>query len=179
MYEMRWKGLKRLSWECEADLQHFCPAILRYENGRLVQRGVGYLQYQNMRLYAAAREFHRLRGERYIRPGYELVSLRCYQCDFAQSPRNLKGASLWFKDRDSHWWLELIRIVGSQSTPYTVRFVDRSVRAELRLPDHSYSTDLAAPLLSWCLQHHRRGARHNTHDIRQDADLDDDANFGD
>lgn len=83
----------------------------------------------------------------------------------SSSPHILKGASFWFKARDSRWRPSVIKIVASQSTLYTVRFSDDPDPVELQLLDQPYSTDLAAPPISWYLQRYvKRGVQHNAND---------------
>ena len=90
MYEVRWKGFARTSWEREADLFNFRTAVLHYWAGRPVQRGASNQKYLWWRVLAAS--LHRARGERFIAAGYRLVPPNVYRRVFASSPKDLKGA---------------------------------------------------------------------------------------
>ena len=172
MYEVRWKGFARTSWEREADLFNFRTAVLHYWAGRPVQRGASNQKYLRWRVLAASRELHRARGERFIAAGYRLVPPNVYRRVFASSPKDLKGAYFWFKANDGLWWQGIIHTVGSSDSPYTVRFLDAAGPVRLRLQDDYYTTDPDAPCFSWCLQQHSsksvfRGVHHNADDSRE------------
>jgi len=177
MYEVRWKGFARASWRRQVDLVNFRMAVLHYWAGRPTQRGASNKKYLRMRVYAAARELHRARRERFITAGYRLVPPDVFQNVFASSPKHFKGAYFWFKANDGLWWLGLIHTVGSKDNAHTVRFLDAAGPVRLRLQDDRYTTDLKAPRFSWCLQQHSsksifRGVQHNADDSRECDDLD-------
>ena len=172
MYKTRWKGFTRSSWEREADLAHFRPAILQYWATCPDQHGASNNKYLRMRVHAALRELERERGKRFITSGYQLVPPAVYKTVFASSPQRLKGAYFWFKANDGLWWLGLIHTVGSNGAAHVVRFLDAAGPVRLRLQDEFYSIDPDAPRFSWCLQRHRsqsvsRGVHHNADDSRE------------
>ena len=97
------------------------------------------------------RETHRERGERFVAKGYGFVSRSQFLRTFSD-PGKLKGAHVWYKDKDSRWWLGIIHTVGSACEPSVIRLYDDPgpVKNVLRL--EMYSTDATAARFSWCLQ---------------------------
>ena len=168
LYETRWVGLSSTSWEREADLQRSRKAILAYWAGTPVQRGSsGHQRYLRMRRGTALREIHRERGERFVAKGYDLVSREQFLRTFSD-PGRLKGAHMWYKSKDSRWWLGVIHTVGSEHEPSVVRFFDDPGPVKIVLRPDLYSTDAAAARSSWCLQRRKsggilEGVRHAAH----------------
>ena len=143
------------SWERVSDLQRHCRAILLYWAGTPDQRvGEGNRRYLTMRLCAAARELHRERGERYVAKGQQLVPHSQYERLFSDTSK-LRGAHVWFKNRDDLWWLGIIHEVGSAGRPSIIRFLDDPGPVKIILQPALYSTDPDARRFSWCLQRHK------------------------
>ena len=168
LYETRWVGLSSTSWEREADLQRSRRSILAYWTGNPIQcGGLSHQRYLRSRQGAALREIHRERGERFVAKGYGLVSRKQYLRTFSD-PKKLRGAHLWYKDKDSHWWLGIIHTVGSTREPFVIRFLDDPGPVRLILRPELYSTDATAARFSWCLQRRKSGGildgvRHAAH----------------
>ena len=74
LYETHWAGFLSLSWERERDLQHHRLHILRYWTGTPSQHRQTKRLYRQMRIGPAHCELWRSRGERFLCPGYSLVS---------------------------------------------------------------------------------------------------------
>ena len=168
LYETRWVGLSSTSWERETDLQRSRRAILTYWAGNPVQSGsLSHARYLRMRQGAALREIHRERGERFVAKGYGLVSRKQFLRTFSHDSR-LKGAHVWYKDKDSRWWLGVIHTVGSVDMPFVVRFLDDPGPMKIALRRELYSTESTAARFSWCLQRRKSGGildgvRHAAH----------------
>ena len=99
--------------------------------------------------------------------GYDLVSREQFLRTFSD-PGRLKGAHVWYKSKDSRWWLGVIHTVGSDHEPSVVRFFDDPGPVKIVLRPDLYSTDAAAARSSWCLQRRKSGGilegfRHAAH----------------
>ena len=75
---------------------------------------------------------------------------------------------MWYKDKDSHWWLGIIHTVDSTREPFVIRFLDDPGPVRLILRPELYSTDATAARFSWCLQRRKSGGildgvRHAAH----------------
>ena len=175
MYETRWAGLQRSSWEREADLQRFRHAILQYWVGSPQQYRVDNRAYRRLRIGAAHRELARARGQRYLSAGYDFLSPARYDRHFSAYPLP-SGALFWYKAQDSLWWLGKIAKPSETPNRYTVRFLDDPGPILLTLQPPKYTTSHDGAAGSWCLQIHKgspiaRGVLCNAGESRGVLDL--------
>ena len=152
LYQTHWIGLTTPSWERESDLDTFRRHILLYWSNEICQSKQGNRNYRLTRTRAAHRELARSRGERYMPPGFSLVSHETWLRRFSASLLPV-GARLWCKARDGLWWNG--QIGAHQDGSYVVRLFDDPGPRILPLPAVFYSTALDAACGSWCLEKHR------------------------
>ena len=104
LYLTHWMGLLTPSWDREFDLQDYRKHDLLYWSGNANQRVQGNRAYRNARIASADRELARNQAERFIAPGYELVSHDTWLARFSASALPV-GAHIWYKALDGLWWL--------------------------------------------------------------------------
>ena len=154
LYETHWIGLLTPSWERESDLERFRRHILLYWSSDACQLRQGNRSYRLSRSLAARRELSRSEGERYLAPGYELISHDSWLRRFSASPLPA-NAGFWYKAPDGLWWSG--KISGHQQAgSYLVRLLDDPGPRLLEIPPDRYSTALDAICGSWCLEKHRQ-----------------------
>ena len=170
MYETRWTGLSRPSWEWQMEL-----LLSRHENLRSwadtpnQHRHTNRL-YRRMRTGAARREFSWSNGERFLAPDYDCVS----HPDWLRrncSTELPNGAHFGYNGDDILWWLGKISATTPTDGVYLLRFLDDPGPIKLPLSPARYAASTRAVRGSWCLQTHlasasARGVQHNVDESR-------------
>ena len=139
MYEMRWPGLSRPSWEREMDLQLPRPQILLYWTGTRNQFSQTNRLYRQMRIWAAQLELSRANGKLFLAPGYDCASRAGWfrYCSTTVLPN---GVHSWYEADDGLWWLGKTSARTTTNGEYLVRFLDDPGPIKLPLSPAHYTT---------------------------------------